>query len=115
QLAQQVGAGAGESVFDKLAEVDIVGSGHRVVLSRVTLVGLFENHAVAVFRSVTTRPQGHSAAARTPSSWTQPSSVPRSTAGSPGGCFRAGTACGRGRDSCAAPSAAAGAGRGRRP
>lgn len=32
QLAQQVGgAGAGESVFEELAQVDIVGSGHRVL------------------------------------------------------------------------------------
>ena len=31
-----------------------MGDGHRVVLSRVTSAGLFENHAVAVFRSATT-------------------------------------------------------------
>lgn len=56
----------------KRPQGDIVGSGHRVALSRMILVGLFEIHAVAAFRSVTTRPQIRWAAACTPSSWTQP-------------------------------------------
>ena len=67
QLAQQVGAGAGESVFDKPAEVDIVGIGHRVLFRRVELVALSKNHAMTVFRPVTTRRSVRLVPARTPS------------------------------------------------
>lgn len=49
QTAQQVGAGVGEAVGQELVQVDIVGTGHRVVLHRVTLVGLSKSHAMAAF------------------------------------------------------------------
>ena len=49
QGATSVGACPGESVGQDLLQVDIVGTGHRVVLHRVTLVGLSKSHAMATF------------------------------------------------------------------
>jgi len=53
QVAQQVWGGVGQLLVQEPGRLDTGSSGHRMLFSRVDLVGLSKNHAVAAYTSTT--------------------------------------------------------------
>lgn len=69
---QQIGAGVGELSGQDLFRVDKGSIGHRVHSQKLTVRGLFQDHAVTIVDSATTHQQRSRRCGRTPPCRTQP-------------------------------------------